>query len=301
MSEMRVYVNAAFIPRHSVGGRPQERAFWRVGNALLTEDGLELSTKTERLVVPLASVSAVGAPPAAMMPPPLSFEQVLYLHHLDGGAQVGTALAIPRVTVRNFPLQLAAMLTGAVRVFVPRGTTHDAGYDECWLRFVLDAFRVQRAVGETRIPLDAISSLSVARASDNAGRPYLECVIHHIDGADVRSMTFLTYDRLPFLQQLLSAVAGLRKNASIVQAKGSADALSETAQQVAALLYTGGVTAGAIEQMLGLKPDDLDRVYEELLKLGLAEVVKVRKEIALTPAGAKVVDDIMKKQLTAVG
>lgn len=299
--DVRVYTNGAFIPRHVAGGRPMERPFWRVGNLLLTQDALELTTKTDRYVIPFASVTSVGAVPSGMIPPPVSLEQMAYVQHTDGQTPCATAIAFPRATVKNFPLQLAAMLTGTVRVYVPRGNSAQAGYDEARLRFVHDQFRVQHAVGEGRIPLDAISSVAFSRTRDANGREYLESGLHYVESGGVRSLTFLSYERVQFLQQLLYAVQGLRRNASLVESRGAADSLPETAQQVAVLLYTGGVTAASIEGMLGLKPDDVDRVYEQLLKLGLAEVVKLRKEIALTPAGMKVVDDIMKKQLTASG
>lgn len=301
MSDAKVYVNGAFIPRHSVNGRAAERPFWRVGNLTLTEDALELTSKGERVLLPLASIAAVAVPPNSMVPPPVQFDQMLYLAHVENGQSVMTAIAFPRITVRNFPLQLAAMLTGTIRVFLPRGSNAAAGYEDAKLRFWLDQFQLQRVVGQQKIPLDVISNVQFTRLRDGQQREYVECTLDYVEGSSVRQMTFLTFDRLQFLPHLLGAVQGLRRNASLVRAQEAGAALGEMAQQVAVLLYTGGVTASSIEQMLAIKPDDVDKIYEDLLKLGLAEVVKVRKEIQLTPQGVKVVDDIMKKQLTATG
>lgn len=299
--ELKVYVNGAFIPRHSAGGKVGGRTHWTVGNLLLTESALDLTTKTERLRIPLAMVTAVSALPVSMTPPPVAFEQTLYVYHMEANTQVGTAIAYPRMTVRNFPLQLAAALTGSIRAYMPRAGAAQGGYEEVRVRFMLDRFEVTRASGPSMIPLDRISNLSHSRLKDSSGRDYIEWVADVVDGHAVRPVTFLSYERLPFLAQLLGAVGGLRRNASLMQGQSAADSLSETAQQVAVMLYTGGMSAGSIEQMLGIKPDDLDAIYEQFLKLGLADVVKVRKEIQLNAAGAKLVDDIMKKQLQAAG
>lgn len=296
-SDVKVYVNGAFIPNFLVnGGAPSARPPWRVGNLILTGDAVEATDRQGRHAIALAAVTALSGPVGTMTPPPASFSQVILVHHKTASGTAATAIALPAVTVKNFPLQLSAALAGSVKAFIPTGSA----YEEVRFSYESDKFRIVRRIGQLVVPLDKVSSLTVSKGRDSQGREFLEWVLQYVEGDSVKPLSFVGYERLPFLYGVLAGVAGMRRNVAHEQAK-ALDKVSEMAEQVAVLLYTGGVNGAMIEQMLSLSPDQLDAIYEELLKLGLADVVKVRKEIKLNAAGAKVVDDIMKKQLEATG
>ena len=70
--------------------------------------------------------------------------------------------------------------------------------------------------------------------------------------------------------------------------------LSEVEEQILTLVYSG-VDSTGIESILGISTEELNKYYDKLINLGLAKVVKIRKEIALTPRGVILVNDIMKK------
>ena len=70
--------------------------------------------------------------------------------------------------------------------------------------------------------------------------------------------------------------------------------LNDIEEQIATLIYTG-VDSASIESMLGITTEELNRYFDKLVELGLAKVVKVRKELELTPRGVAVVNEIMKK------
>jgi helix-turn-helix protein len=59
------------------------------------------------------------------------------------------------------------------------------------------------------------------------------------------------------------------------------------------LVYSGMDTA-AIENMLAISHKEVDRVYDALIGLGLAEVVVIRREIKLTTKGVRYITDATK-------
>ncbi|NYT06478.1 MAG: hypothetical protein GKC04_08985 [Methanomicrobiales archaeon] len=71
------------------------------------------------------------------------------------------------------------------------------------------------------------------------------------------------------------------------------DELDAVAAQVAMLVYSG-MDSTAIEKMLGIKPDELEKTFDGLLKLGIVEVVRTRREVQLTTKGVRYVTDAVK-------
>ena len=69
--------------------------------------------------------------------------------------------------------------------------------------------------------------------------------------------------------------------------------LDAQASQVAMLVYSG-MNSHAIEEMLTLSPKELDETYTTLLRLELAEVVMVRKELQLTSKGVRYISEALK-------
>ena len=69
--------------------------------------------------------------------------------------------------------------------------------------------------------------------------------------------------------------------------------LSENEKQILTLIYSG-VDFASIENIIGISTDELNDYYDRLVDAGLAKVVKIRKEIELTPRGVSMVDKISK-------
>jgi taxis protein CheF len=67
--------------------------------------------------------------------------------------------------------------------------------------------------------------------------------------------------------------------------------LSKIEEQVLTLLYSG-VDFASIEKITGISIDELNIYYDRFVDSGLAKVVKIRKEIELTPRGIIRVDQI---------
>lgn len=299
-STPRIYVHGAILPHCLAGGVARADLRWRVGNLVVRDEALEFRGPHESFSVPIPSVTSVTGGMVSLPPPPLDFEESFLIHHTDArsGAPVSTAIAYPRVIVGNLPLQLAAALTGTIRASLltlgaDGAYTTEAGYFSMSTSgFVITPARARPKL----IPLDAVSGVTMRRVRIPDGREAIEWTIDHVEGASLARVGLVSVERLPFLVALLHGVQGLRHNVRR-ESTSSIHAVTEQAQQVATLLYTMGASAAAVEQMLALSPDDVDAVFDDLLKRGLAEVVKVRKEVRLTAAGAKLVDEIMKKQM----
>ena len=67
--------------------------------------------------------------------------------------------------------------------------------------------------------------------------------------------------------------------------------LSKVEEQILTLLYSK-VDFASIEKITGISTDELNTYYDRFIEAGLAKIVKIRKEIELTPRGTKKVDQI---------
>ena len=71
------------------------------------------------------------------------------------------------------------------------------------------------------------------------------------------------------------------------------DELDPVSSQVGMLIYSG-MDSHAIESMLNISHKELDSIIEKLLKLGMVEVMFVRREVQLTPKGVRFISDAVK-------
>lgn len=69
---------------------------------------------------------------------------------------------------------------------------------------------------------------------------------------------------------------------------------SEIENQVSTLIYSG-VDSSAIMSMLGIDDTKLEEIYDRLINLKMAKVIRVRRELELLPKGVKYVTDTMNK------
>ena len=110
--------------------------------------------------------------------------------------------------------------------------------------------------------------------------------IEHLEDGEV----VVSYVLCPIstLQILMNFLADATKDMEM-----TGDELDPVSAQVGMLIYSG-MDSHAIENMLSISHKELDRVYDNLLKLGLIEVVLIRKEVTLTPKGVRFITDSVK-------
>jgi hypothetical protein len=112
--------------------------------------------------------------------------------------------------------------------------------------------------------------------------------IDHLDSGELTSSLVLC--PLSTLQVLFNFLTETTKGMDM---KGTE--LDGVDQQVAMLIYSG-MDSHAIENMLNIPHKQLDAIYDKILKLGLAEVATIRREVQLTTKGVRYISDATKSQ-----
>jgi helix-turn-helix protein len=135
------------------------------------------------------------------------------------------------------------------------------------------------------VPLSEVTSIELTQR-DVQGKPTDVVKIDHLESGDV--ITSFVLCPLSTLQVLFNFLKDATKG---LETRG--DALDPVASQVAMLVYSG-MDSTAIEGMLNLSPKQVDEIFDRLTGLGLAEVIRVRKEVQLTSKGVRFISDSIK-------
>jgi len=137
------------------------------------------------------------------------------------------------------------------------------------------------------VPVNDVAAIELTKR-DVQGKPTDVVRIDHLESGEVVSSLVLC--PLSTLQVLYNF---LKETTKSMDMKGTE--LDGVDQQVAMLIYSG-MDSHAIENMLNLPHKQLDAIYDKILKLGLAEVVTIRREVQLTTKGVRYISDATKSQ-----
>jgi taxis protein CheF len=110
--------------------------------------------------------------------------------------------------------------------------------------------------------------------------------IDHLENNEV--VTSFVLCPISTLQVLLNFLKDATKD---LEMRG--DELDPVSSQVGMLIYSG-MDSHAIENMLNISHKELDSIIEKLLKLGMVEVMFIRREVQLTPKGVRFISDAVK-------
>lgn len=135
------------------------------------------------------------------------------------------------------------------------------------------------------VPLDDVASIEMTKR-EVQGKNVDVIKIDHIEGNEV--VTSLVLCPVTTLQVLYNFLKESTKGMDM-----AGHEIDPQSAQVAMLVYSGMDTA-SIENMLSLSQRDVDRVYDKLIKQGLAEVVITRREVKLTTKGVRFISDATK-------
>src|SRR5512133_2099598 len=163
----------------------------------------------------------------------------------------------------------------------------DAKWEEGNVVVVLSGIWFSSAAKQICVPVVDVAAIELTKR-DVQGKPTEVIRIDHLDFGEVSSSFVLC--PLSTLQVLYNF---LKETTKGMDMKGTE--LDSIDQQVAMLVYSG-MDSHAIENMLNIPPRQLDAIYDKILKLGLAEVVIVRREIQLTTKGVRYISDATKAQ-----
>jgi hypothetical protein len=137
------------------------------------------------------------------------------------------------------------------------------------------------------VPLTDVAAIELTKR-DVQGKQTDVVRIDHVESGEVVSSLVLC--PLSTLQVLVNFLKDTTKG--IDMAGTELDAID---QQVAMLVYSG-MDSHAIENMLNLPHKQLDEVYDRIIKLGIAEVAIIRREVQLTTKGVRYISDATKTQ-----
>ena len=138
---------------------------------------------------------------------------------------------------------------------------------------------------QVRIALEYLGSVGKEKRSVG-GKQRVVLKLTHVDNNEVIvSYVLCPETTLEMLEQYIN---------QLIEQQKPKEKLSEIEEQVLTMVYSG-VDSSSIESILGISTEELNKIYDKLISLGLARLVKIRKEVELTPRGVSFVDDIMKK------
>jgi len=137
------------------------------------------------------------------------------------------------------------------------------------------------------VPLSDVAAIELTKR-DVQGKPTDVVRIDHVESGEVVSSLVLC--PLSTLQVLANFLKDATKGMDM---KGNE--LDAVGQQVAMLVYSG-MDSHAIENMLNIPHKQLDEIYDRIIKLGIAEVITIRREIQLTTKGVRYISDATKTQ-----
>jgi len=135
------------------------------------------------------------------------------------------------------------------------------------------------------IPLADVTGIEMTKREVNE-KPSDVVKIDHLEKNDVVSSFVLTQiSTLQILHNFLAeATEGMKMEGT---------ELGPMDQQIAMLVYSG-MDSSSIQNMLQIQFKEIDSVFEKLLKLNMAEVKEIRREIQLTAKGVRYITDATK-------
>lgn len=135
------------------------------------------------------------------------------------------------------------------------------------------------------IPLTDVSGIEMTKREVDGKKQDVVRIDHLEDQGLVSSFVLTQLSTLQILYNFLSEItAGLSVE--------GAD-LDSMDQQIAMLVYSG-MDSSTIQNMLQLTFKDIDRIYDKLINLNMAEVKEIRREIHLTAKGVRYITDATK-------
>jgi len=163
----------------------------------------------------------------------------------------------------------------------------DAQWDKGSIIIVRSGIWIISAAKQVYILLNDVSALELTKR-ESQGKSADVIKIDHLDSGEVVSSFVLCPPAN--LQVLYNFLRDATKGIDMKDT-----GLSSVDRQVAMLVYSG-MDSHTIETQLNIPSKQLDAIYDRILKLGLGEVVMVRREIQLTPRGVRYLTDAAKLQ-----
>ncbi len=161
----------------------------------------------------------------------------------------------------------------------------DAKWEKGYLSITEGAIWFLSPSKQLRIPFDSLGSVYKDMRTVGKKRRVVLAITHVENSEVITSFVLCPETTLEMLQDYLKRLIDQHK---------PKEKLSELEEQILTMVYTG-VDSASIESMLGISTEELNACFDKFVNLGLARIVKIRKEVELTPKGVALVNDIMKR------
>lgn len=161
----------------------------------------------------------------------------------------------------------------------------DAQWEKGYFSVTDEGFWFLSAKNQKRIPIENLGSVKTD-FRNVGGKQRKVLVLSHVEKSNVvTSLVLCPESTLEMLEGYLQRLFEKHKPAI---------KLSENEMEILTLIYSG-LDFASVENIVGVSTDELNSYYDRLVDAGLAKVVKIRKEIELTPHGVSMVDKISKR------
>ncbi|WP_202319867.1 CheF family chemotaxis protein [Archaeoglobus neptunius] len=161
----------------------------------------------------------------------------------------------------------------------------DSKWDKGYLSITDEALWFLSTSRQIRISIENLGSVGKDVRTVGKKQRVVLVITHVENGEVITSFVLCPETTMDMLQEYIK---------NIIDRHKPNEDLSEIEEQILTMVYTG-VDSVSVESILGITTEELNKLYDRLVNLGLARVVKIRKEIELTPRGVALVSDIMKK------
>lgn len=248
---------------------------WKKGEAVITKDAISFAGKTIRFkeIQDLERLKHEGRDAIRIK------ENVDYF--LDFGnmqVQIFRYLAFNLKSDRFAVYFLSPATRGGVVV-------SDSKWEKGYLSITDEALWFLSSSRQIRISIQNLGSVEKDIRTVGKKQRVVLVVTHVEHGEVITSFVLCPETTMDMLQEYIR---------NFIEKSKPKEKLSEVEEQILTMVYTG-VDSVSVESILGVTTEELNKMYDRLVDLGLARVVKIRKEIELTPRGVALVSEIMKK------
>jgi helix-turn-helix protein len=286
--------NVDYIYPVNQDAQPDEKMWLKGGLLTITSTFIRLTSGAMNYDFPLKGLEDVEERPAGV-------RHVLYLTRYHNGQFLSCALSAAPKTLESLKRYFVQFITDSFKTGIYYISPASRGgvlvTNPKWDRGLLLA--TQKSIWfmarekQIRIGLNNITKIN-REVRKLSGEERRVLAIDHLDNGEMSGSLVLCPDStMDMLEKYLSDLVE-RYNSL-----GEETRLTETESQVATLIYSG-VDSNTIQSMLGIENNTLEAFYDKLLGLGMAKVVRIRRELELTPKGVKHVTDVMSNVNTNV-
>ena len=248
---------------------------WKKGEAVITKDAISFAGKTIRFkeIQDLERLKFEGRDAVR-----IKKDGNYYLNFGSRQSQVFRYLAFNLKSDRFAVYFLSPATRGGVVV-------SDSKWEKGYLSITDEALWLLSPSKQIRISIQNLGSVEKDIRTVGKKQRVVLVITHVEEGEVITSFILCPETTMDMLQEYIQ---------SFIEKAKPKEKLSEIEEQILTMVYTG-VDSVSVESILGVTTEELNRMYDRLVDLGLARVVKIRKEIELTPRGVALVSEIMKK------